>query len=206
MNTSEVIGIYTGSLIFLFIIIFAYYIYFKSEDFLWRGSIVTLLVLTISSCITVIIKSSIGQPLDAGNIILSNLFAVGVIIVPLLLVLYMFPMIGRAFENTVGYFFLNKGDLTEVTGQLFSSKSENTYDYNVFVTQLFDDGADMVTRLKTVIAPFKDISLKEPVADNNVSSLKNFLSQKHGVSEAMLVSLATIVSSMIVFMPMILPF
>jgi len=202
MNTSEVIGIYTGLLVFLFIIIFVYYIYFKSEDFLWRGSIVTLLVLTISSCITVVIKSSIGQTLEAGDIILSNLFAVGVIIVPLLLVLYMFPIIGRAFENTVGYFFLNKGDLTDVTSQLFTSHSGNKYDYNLFVTQLFDDGADMVTRLKTAIVPFKDIYLMEPVEDK-VDRLKNFVSQKHGVSEATFVSLATIVSSMIVFLPVL---
>ena len=202
MNTSEVIGIYTGLLVFLFIIIFVYYIYFKSEDFLWRGSIVTVLVLTISSCITVVIKSSIGQTLEAGDIILSNLFSVGVIIVPLLLVLYMFPIIGRAFENTVGYFFLNKGDLTDVTSQLFNSHSGNKYDYNLFITQLFDDGADMVTRLKTAIVPFKDIYLMEPVEDK-VDRLKNFVSQKHGVSEATFVSLATIVSSMIVFLPVL---
>lgn len=114
----------------------------------------------------------------------------------------MFPIIGRAFENTVGYFFLKKEELTDVTSQLFNSHSGNKYDYNLFITQLFDDGADMATKLKSATAPFKDIYLMEPV-DDKVARLKDFVSKKHSISEATLVSLATIVSTMIVFMPII---
>jgi hypothetical protein len=200
-TTSEIIGIYTGLLIFSFIVIFVYYFYFKIESVFTRNSILAILIWLITSCITIVIRSTIGKEYNIGYAFLLNLFAVGVIVVPLLFILYMFPIIGRAFENTIGYFFINNDKLSELMNKIFKSQTGVQYDYNVLITQMFDD-MNPQNYLDTI--PLKDIVKQdnEPT-DENIKSLKEFISKKHSVSEATFVSLATIVSSLICFLPVL---
>jgi hypothetical protein len=200
-TTSEIIGIYTGLLMFSFIVIFVYYNYFKIESVLTRNSILVVLIWIITSCITIIIKSTIGKGFNIGSAFLLNLFSVAVIIVPLLIIFYMFPIIGRAFENTVGYFFINNDDLSQLMSKIFKSQSGATYDYNVLITQMFDDTSpgnylDMTT-MKDIVKQDNEPS------DASMKELSAFVSKKHSISEATFVSLATIVSSLICFLPII---
>ena len=200
-TTSEIIGIYTGLLIFSFIVIFAYYYLFKSDSVFINSSIIVVLIWLLTSCITIIIKSTIGKDFNIGSAFLLNLFSVVVIIVPLLFILYMFPIIGRAFENTVGYFFINTSELSELMSKIFKSQSDANYDYGVLITQMFDDGNLENYLDKTTM---KDIVKQdnEP-SDSNMKELRAFVSKKHSISEATFVSLATIVSSLIGFLPII---
>ena len=203
-TTSEIIGIYTGLLMFSFIVIFVYYNYFKIESVLTRNSIIVVLIWLITSCITIIIKSTIGKGFNIGSAFLLNLFSVAVVIVPLLIIFYMFPIIGRAFENTIGYFFINNDSLTEVTNKIFKSNSDNTYDFNNLITQMFDDNTPQ-SYLDRIKLSFKDIVVKNDVTDynKNLDTLQEFLIKKHSISEATFVSLATIVSSLICFLPVL---
>lgn len=200
-TTSEIIGIYTGLLMFSFIVIFVYYNYFKIESVLTRNSILVVLIWIITSCITIIIKSTIGKGFNIGSAFLLNLFSVAVVIVPLLIIFYMFPIIGRAFENTVGYFFINNDDLSQLMSKIFKSQSGATYDYNVLITQMFDDMSPGNYLDKTTM---KDIVKQdnEP-SEESLNVLSAFVSKKHSISEATFVSLATIVSSLICFLPII---
>jgi hypothetical protein len=200
-TTSEIIGIYTGLLMFSFIVIFVYYNYFKIEGVFTRNSILVVLIWLITSCITIVIKSTIGKGFDIGSAFLLNLFSVAVIIVPLLIIFYMFPIIGRAFENTVGYFFINNDDLSQLMSKIFKSQSGTTYDYNVLITQMFDDANPEKYLDKTTM---KDIVKQdnEP-SEASLKELSAFVSKKHSISEATFVSLATIVSSLICFLPII---
>ena len=200
-TTSEIIGIYTGLLMFSFIVIFVYYNYFKIESILTRNSILVVLIWIITSCITIVIKSTIGKSFNIGSAFLLNLFSVAVIIVPLLIIFYMFPIIGRAFENTVGYFFINNDDLSQLMSKIFKSQSGAKYDYNVLITQMFDDTSVENYLDKTTM---KDIVKQdnEP-SESNLKELSAFVSKKHSISEATFVSLATIVSSLIGFLPII---
>jgi hypothetical protein len=203
-TTSEIIGIYTGLLIFAFIVIFIYYYFFKIESFLSHSTVVVILIWLITSCITIIIKSTIGKGFNIGSAFLLNLFSVAVIIVPLLIIFYMFPIIGRAFENTIGYFFINNDSLTEVTNKIFKSNSDNTYDFNNLITQMFDDNTPQ-SYLDRIKLSFKDIVVKNDDTDynKNLDTLQEFLIKKHSISEATFVSLATIVSSLICFLPVL---
>ena len=200
-TTSEIIGIYTGLLMFSFIVIFVYYNYFKIEGVFTRNSILVVLIWLITSCITIVIKSTIGKGFDIGSAFLLNLFSVAVIIVPLLIIFYMFPIIGRAFENTVGYFFINNDDLSQLMSKIFKSQSGTTYDYNVLITQMFDDANPEKYLDKTTM---KDLVKQdnEP-SEASLKELSAFVSKKHSISEATFVSLATIVSSLICFLPII---
>ena len=186
---------------FSFIVIFVYYNYFKIESVLTRNSIIVVLIWLITSCITIVIKSTIGKDLNIGSAFLLNLFSVAVVIVPLLIIFYMFPIIGRAFENTVGYFFINNDDLSQLMSKIFKSQSGTTYDYNVLITQMFDDTSPGNYLDKTTM---KDIVKQdnEP-SESNLKELSAFVSKKHSISEATIVSLATIVSSLICFLPII---
>ncbi len=186
---------------FSFIVIFVYYNYFKIEGVFTRNSILVVLIWLITSCITIVIKSTIGKGFDIGSAFLLNLFSVAVIIVPLLIIFYMFPIIGRAFENTVGYFFINNDDLSQLMSKIFKSQSGTTYDYNVLITQMFDDANPEKYLDKTTM---KDIVKQdnEP-SEASLKELSAFVSKKHSISEATFVSLATIVSSLICFLPII---
>ena len=186
---------------FSFIVIFVYYNYFKIESILTRNSILVVLIWIITSCITIVIKSTIGKSFNIGSAFLLNLFSVAVIIVPLLIIFYMFPIIGRAFENTVGYFFINNDDLSQLMSKIFISQSGTKYDYNVLITQMFDDTSVENYLDKTTM---KDIVKQdnEP-SESNLKELSAFVSKKHSISEATFVSLATIVSSLIGFLPII---
>jgi hypothetical protein len=203
-TTSEIIGIYTGLLIFAFIVIFIYYYFFKIESFFSHSTVVVILIWLITSCITIIIKSTIGKGFNIGSAFLLNLFSVAVIIVPLLIIFYMFPIIGRAFENTIGYFFINNDSLTEATNKIFKSNSDNTYDFNNLITQMFDDNTPQ-SYLDRIKLSFKDIVVKNDDTDynKNLDTLQEFLIKKHSISEATFVSLATIVSSLICFLPVL---
>lgn len=195
-TTSEIIGIYTGLLLFLFVVIFVYYYYFKIESALTRNGILVVLIWLITSSITIVIKSTIGKEFNVGSAFLLNLFSVGVIVVPLLFILYMFPIIGRAFENTIGYFFINNDELRALMTTIF--KPGAPYDYNVLVTQMFDDGS-LQTYLDTISLEKQE---KQPT-EENLKSLQEFVGRKHTMSEAAFVSLGTIVASLICFLPVV---
>lgn len=186
---------------FSFIVIFVYYNYFKIESVLTRNSILVVLIWLITSCITIVIKSTIGKGFNIGSAFLLNLFSVAVIIVPLLIIFYMFPIIGRAFENTVGYFFINNDDLSQLMSKIFKSQPGATHDYNVLITQMFDDTSPgnylVMTTMKDIVKQDN-----EPSAES-LKELRAFVSKKHSISEATFVSLATIVSSLICFLPII---
>jgi hypothetical protein len=200
-TTSEIIGIYTGLLLFLFIVIFVYYYYFKIESALTRNGILIVIIWLITSCITIVIKSTIGKDFNIGSAFLLNLFSVGVIVVPLLFILYTFPIIGRAFENTIGYFFINNDELSTVMSKIFKSQSGAPYDFNVLITQMFDDGT-LQNYLDTMA--LKDIVKQEDEpSPDSLKTLQEIIGKKHSMSEATFVSLGTVVASLICFLPVV---
>ena len=48
-------------------------------------------------------------------------------------------IIGRAFENTVGYLIIDGEELTNITKDVFKSANGENYNYNLIATQLFSD-------------------------------------------------------------------
>ena len=131
---------------------------------------------------------------DWRDISLSTLIAVFLIVGPTLL-LAQPTIIGRAFENTVGYWWISS-ELTAATKDVF--KSDNNYNYNVIATQLFSDNFDeYLGKMKPNDSnspndsnPFKGITANIGSAE----TLRELVAKKYNVSKGVLASLATIVA------------
>lgn len=121
-------------------------------------------------------------------------------------------IIGRAFENTVGYWWIDGEKLTEITKDVFKSESNN-YNYNLIATQLFSDDnrAQFDAYLRKMVSddsPFKGVSssyiLNYDKTDPElpINKLYEMVVQKYNVSKGVLASLATIATMYTCFMPM----
>ncbi len=130
---------------------------------------------------------------DLVDILLSSFVSV-FLIVGSTLAVSSSTIVGRAFENTIGYWWINNEELTEITKSLFSSSME--HNYNIIATQLFYDPEK--TQFNSYLAkmsgqenPFPGVKY---VAGENTEKLFNMITKKNSVSKAVMASLATIIS------------
>jgi hypothetical protein len=127
--------------------------------------------------------------------------------------MYISPIVVRAFENTIGYWFVNTSQLTETLGTVFSKPRDETV--NLVVTQMFG-GADAETTKTAIKAylqgfstttskekPFKDftISSETVIPEQLLDNLSNVVKQKSRIAEASLISLGIVMSSLACFLP-----
>lgn len=152
---------------------------------------------------------------DVTDILVNNSISVLVIVGLTVALISNNNVIGRAFENTVGYTWIlwfNK--LSDVVKNVFSSEGGANYNYNIIVTQLFDclepNGQKQVDNYLTdANFPFKDVTINREAMDTNnkpwIDTLKDLVTKKRLVSEATLISLATIVAAYIGYLPIVKP-
>jgi hypothetical protein len=129
--------------------------------------------------------------------------------------MYISPIVVRAFENTIGYWFVNSDQLTETLSKVFSKPSDSqTIDNNVIVTQIFG-GVDTDTTKNTIKTylrrflptstekPFKDFTIKEEssITSDVLDVLSKVVKQKYRIAEATLISLGIVMSSLACFLP-----
>ncbi len=210
VDTSEIIGMYIGLILLLIFTIFVYYFITKKTEWgFYKSGLIAIIIWLFSSGITIIIKSRIGHSLNYGYAFLLNLITTLLIVGAALLALFFFPIIGRAFENTIGYSFVS--NIRDITGNVFKSVSQKEYDHSLLLTQLFDEKDQVDNYLNNMKkigdninpkSPFKDIYVVENNEDN-INLLKDIVRTKHSISEATFISLATIVSSLVCFLPII---
>ena len=137
---------------------------------------------------------------DWRDISLSTLIAVFLIVGPTLL-LAQPTIIGRAFENTVGYWWISS-DLTDATNAVFTNDANVNYNYNIIATQLFSDNFDdYLGKMKPNDSnspndsnPFKGITMNPEATFENIETLRELVAKKYNVSKGVLASLATIVA------------
>lgn len=146
---------------------------------------------------------------DVTDILVNNSISVLVIVGLTVALISNNNVVGRAFENTVGYMWIlwfNK--LSDVVKNVFSSEGGANYNYNIIVTQLFDciepNGQKQVDNYLTdANFPFKGVKITN---DNElINTLKELVTKKRLVSEATLISLATIVAAYIGYLPIVKP-
>ena len=86
-------------------------------------------------------------------------------------------------------------------GKIFKSQSGAPYDFNILITQMFDDGT-LNNYLDTMT--LKDIVKQEDEpSPESLKTLSEIVGKKHSISEAIFVSLATVVASLICFLPVV---
>jgi len=203
IDASVVNGSFAGILIGCIAVVFLIYMFSDiSENKLAIGVICWL----ITSCIAWATKATIGQEFSVGYVFLFGLIATAVIILPIFALMYISPIVVRAFENTIGYWFVNTSQLTETLGTVFSKPRDETV--NLVVTQMFG-GADAI---KAYLLRFLPTSTEKPFKDFTISSetlitqgviddLSNVVKQKSRIAEASLISLGIVMSSLACFLP-----
>jgi|LauGreDrversion4_2_1035121.scaffolds.fasta_scaffold16587_3 hypothetical protein len=114
-------------------------------------------------------------------------------------------IIGRAFENTVGYWWINNDTLATEMANVFN-KPTNELDINLIVTQMFS--SDDKQEFNDYIKNFNEANQFNGVTFKNVPTTNlydNFVVKKNDVSKATLASLATIVALYTSYMPITTP-
>lgn len=190
-------------IIFNVIIIFVSVITFKKTNSLFL--LVFIWVFVFGSIFAV--KASVEKEIknkDIVDTLLSTFLSVFLVVGSTLLAAQP-TIIGRAFENTVGYLWINNDTLATEMANVFD-KPPNL-DINLIITQMFS--SDNKQEFNEYIQNFNEanqfngVTLKKDVATNNLYD--NFVVKKNDVSKATLASLATIVAMYISYMPISTP-
>lgn len=203
IDASVVNGSFAGILIGCIAVVFLIYMF---SDISENKLVIGLICWLITSCIAWATKATIGQEFSVGYVFLFGLIATAVIILPIFALMYISPIVVRAFENTIGYWFVNTSQLTETLGTVFSKPRDETV--NLVVTQMFG-GADAI---KAYLLRFLPTSTEKPFKDFTISSetlitqgviddLSNVVKQKSRIAEASLISLGIVMSSLACFLP-----
>ena len=212
ISSSEVSGIFVAFLVVTIFVIFLFYA-FVSIDSTMSGFGILFVVFVFTIIGSVIIKAIVLSGdrdiniNDFGNISLTSFISVFLIVGSTILSSRSMPIIGRAFENTVGYWWIKTfGDLSTVTKNIFINPNSTEYDYNLIITQVFDDNdqTQFDNNLREQASKFKDVTVN--TSDKiNMETLYELVKRKHSISEATLVSLATIVALYTCFLPIKYP-
>jgi hypothetical protein len=210
ISSSEVSGIFVAFLVTTIFVIFLYYS-FVSIDSTISGFGILFVVFIFTIISSLVIKSIVLSGdrdiniNDFGNISLTSFISVFLIVGSTVLSSKSLPIIGRSFENTVGYWWI-QGRLSEITKTIFTNPNDTNYDYNLIITQVFDDKAQdqFYNNLVEQASKFKDVTVNTDDKDN-METLYKLVKRKHSISEATLVSLATIVALYTCFLPIKYP-
>lgn len=217
LSADAITAIFFAILIVIIIIIFAT-IYFVSNVSNTMKKIILLIVIwslvfvsTIGIKATVLVGEREINNKDVVNISISSFISV-FLIVGATLLLAEPTIIGRAFENTVGYNLIKGENLNTELKKLFKNgKNEEInaeLDIGLIITQMFS--SDDKAQFNEYIGSFNE---KKPFYDmtyNNQGDIEidtkdlydNFVVKKYNMSMATLASLATIVAMYTCYMPM----
>lgn len=211
-STNSITILFTALILITVAIIFIIVNSITSNSF-----VLLVLIWIIVFVFTILIKSQIVADerdinnTDITNILQSSLLTVFVIIGSSLFSINYISIIGRAFENTVGYWWVDNDSLSEITQKLFSTDDNEKYNLNLIITQLFSDEKreQFDNYLKNI--PFKHIQYEfaENYDKENtelpINQLYEKVVQKYKISKASLISLATIITMYVCYMPMKYP-
>ena len=199
MNTSHIQGIFAGMIIFMVICIFGLYAILPS-DYASIGIFVFVLIACIA--FTIGLKAIVLEDdrklneKDVSDIVLNASIAVLSIVGTMLAFISQRPLIGRAFENTIGYKWIDMfSGLSEAINGVFEGSPG--YNYNILATQLYDDQISL-DQLNNVASMFNGVKVKDGA---NLEPLQSIITKKRIISEATLTSLATVIAFYISYLP-----
>ena len=200
---------------FIFIIILVAIIYGINNK---MHAILFLTILWITMAILAIILKAIVLSGDreinskeASDIFLSSFLSTLLIIGSTMMSINYIPIVSRAFENTVGYWWINNDDLSNALNQVFN-KSDADQNINLIATQLFCDKYDNDSKKNDAMNTFSQNVMKvnqfagiTPKNELNVAPLYEIILKKKYISEVTLISLATIGAFFTSYLPITIP-
>ena len=161
---------------------------------------------------------------DASNIFVSSFLSTMLIIGTTMLSINYVPIVGRAFENTVGYWWINNDELANALNAVFDNKTGQNI--NLIATQLFYDSNDTDTqnfynninkitqflnvkpKIDSTVRTIPDAisgNLVPDIDDPIIHTLYDIIISKNKISEATLISLAAIASFYTSYIPITIP-
>ncbi len=193
MDTGKVQGVFAGMVLFMIVCIFGMVSIRMNELFILAIIFGACIAFTIGLKAMVLEDDRNINEKDVGDIALNATIAVLSIVGTTMAFILQKPLIGRAFENTVGYKWINWfHPLNEAIDKVFVTTPG--YDYSIIATQLFDDQMDV----NKVASMFSGLAVK-PSPDTGL--LQDLVAKKHVISKATLISLATVVAFYISYLP-----
>jgi hypothetical protein len=174
-------------------------------------NLVFIFVGVLSSVTLLKIVSSKSTPKmnDVVDILVACLISVTLAVGLTMAAVRMLPILGRAFENTVGYMGISSfGGLDTIAESVFTNPTDSKIKYGVLATKMFDTGFfEFLEKMKTAeTSPIRGITLKKDMMDfsgdlkmeaedtNPLYKLFKMVAMKHTISEATWISLATSVA------------
>lgn len=166
-------------------------------------------VLSSVTLFKIVSSKSTPKMNDVVDILIACLLAVILAVGLTMAAVRMLPILGRAFENTVGYMGISSfGGLDTIAESVFTNPTDSKIKYGVLATKLFDTGFfEFLEKMKTAeTSPIKGITLKKEMMDfsgdlkmeaedtNPLYQLFKMVAMKHTISEATWISLATSVA------------
>jgi hypothetical protein len=175
------------------------------------SNLVIIFIVVMASITLIKMNMVRGMPKlgEFTDIVVASLISVFLVVGLTMAAVRMLPIMGRAFENTIGYFVIDKfGGLEDNAQALFTNNSGSNIKYGVIATKMFDSGffefLEKMTNAET--SPINGIYLKKDVLEfdgklnttpedgNPVYQFFKKVALKHSISEATWISLATVVS------------
>jgi hypothetical protein len=171
-------------------------------------NLVFILIGVVASVILLKIVSSKSPPKinDIVDILVACVISVFLAVGLTMAAVRMLPILGRAFENTVGYMGISSfGDLDTIMDSIFTNSTDSKIKYGVLATKMFDNGFfGFLEKMKTAeTSPIRGVFLKKEMMDfsgdlkmeaedtNPLYQLFKLVAMKHTISEATWMSLAT---------------
>ncbi len=163
-------------------------------------------VLTSVTLLKIVSSKSVPKINDIVDILVACLISVFLAVGLTMAAVRMLPILGRAFENTVGYMGISSfGGLDAVSDMVFTNPTDSKIKYGVLATKMFDSKFfGFLEKMKTAeTSPIRGISLKKEMLDfsgdlkmeaedtNPIYQLFKLVAMKHTISEATWISLAT---------------
>jgi hypothetical protein len=191
---------------FIFIIIIVAIIYGINDK---MHAILLLVILWIIMAILVIILKAIVlsgnreiNSTEAGDIFVSSFLSTLLIIGSTMMSINYIPIVGRAFENTVGYSWINNDNLSNALNEIFNNTTGQNI--NLIATQLFYDEPEIDKYIEEFkkLPKFAGVTVKE---NYDTKKLYEILFKKKNISEVMLISLATIGAFFTSYLPITNP-
>jgi hypothetical protein len=217
ITSSGISAIFGAFVVFTILVIFLYYNFITELSIgTGAGTLSIVFIFTLVSVIGIksIVMAGEKPPSmnDVGDISLRSFISVLLIVAPALLASRIVPIVGRSFENTVGYFWIKSfGGLKDVANGVFQSNGMYE-DHSIIATQITDDKTQFDTYLADMSSPdsspFKGVTAAFTTGyttESPIYKLYELVVKKHSISEATLVSLATIVAMYTCFLPIKYP-
>ena len=202
MATGVITGLFIGMMVFIIITIFVAIKFGAGQISLFF----IILLLVFFSMVG--IKASSEKDIkikDWVDIAVSTIISVSLIVGSTMIASSKLEIIGRSFDNTVGYWWINNDTLSAEMANVFNKPDE--LNINLIITQMFtsDDKREFNNYIQNfnVAKQFLNVTYKDNVDTTNLYD--NFVVKKNQISKVTLASLATIIAMYTSYMPITTP-